>query len=222
MRNRIILLLIGIGILSDVFAQGQQGINLQKKFQTFSSKFPPRNFPFVLSFDFDKMTEYETPEAIAQAESKAFIAGQGIPYRPENCSEDKFLNFVYFGKFEISKSFQTLLVGTLLDAGCGERDYLVTYDYWGTIIDTLRVFGRDYWLLPGNKDSIGGSYTIESIISKDSIYLLRAETVGPIIREKSGRKIWKRFHQRTYRITGDGKFFLIRQKDWEAYYFFKH
>lgn len=193
----------------------------KNQFNEFINNFPIRELPFTTSFNFENASEFTTPlKPISQVFCENFIFKNGIKREPDYCPLEKFDGLVYFAKYNTSFNIILVQFGYLLDGGCGGKDYLVSYLSNGLFCDTLLIYGEGYWELPSSSNPNGETYALEGTVYKDSIATLYIQHIGKIIKEEKKRKIFNRKFYRTYIVTSDGKFKMIKERKVEGYEYF--
>jgi hypothetical protein len=95
---------------------------------------------------------------------------------------------------------------------CGEATYLLSYDNVGNMVDSLLVSAQGYLTLPTEDNKSGESFTVESIITQDSIHIERNEEVGSLIKLGEFEREYRQLsYSCTYKLNDKGNFILIRK-----------
>lgn len=205
-------------IIENSFSQ----INLNE-FREFIADFPVRELPFTTSFDFEKASDFKTPlKPIPHPFCEKFIYNYGVKDNPDYCPKEKLDYLVYFARYDISSKYFIVHFGYFLDAGCGGKDYLMSYNHDGMLIDTLLIYGEGYWELPSVSKPNGETYALEGTVYKDSISTRYIQHIGMIINEDKRRKIYNRNFYSTYKINEEGKFQIIKELMEEGYEYLKN
>jgi len=184
-------------------------------FKTFVNFFPQRDYPLILSYD-DNAAFGITLPSIPETLFKKYIFQKDYFLIKEN-EKICFSGFLAEGKFSTNESYQLLLVGKDSEtSGCGEESWLTTYSTQGEIIDVLFVFGRS----TNYKNTTRIPFTVESMITADSISIRREETIRDLIKvnDKEYKSTYKAYN-RVYHISTEGKFILDKEviKEEERY-----
>jgi len=190
-------------------------------FKKFIDDFPERSLPFTTSFDYERASKFSTPlKPIQQTYCEYYLFKYGISDKPDYCPKEKLDNLVYFAKYNVSVKYYLLHFSYFLDAGCGGKDYLVTYTLDGKFCDTLQIYGEGRWMQPTKTNPKSQTYAQEGTVYKDSITTKYVQHNGDIIRDVKGRKIYNKNTYSTYIIDKNGKFKKIREKKEEGYEYF--
>jgi hypothetical protein len=182
-------------------------------FKSFVDVFPPRSYPFNLSYYFDRdaQTPFEPPPDIPKDLYTMYILQQGIwQSRKENsiC----FWGCLAKGKFKTSENYYLFLISVDGDAGCDIEEYLVTFSSTGKIIDTLFVFGEGH-MLPVNGEHV--VFSQDAFIDSISIVIKREEQLGESEKQADGRFKYKRkVYDKIYHISKDG-IFIKDKEEWK-------
>jgi hypothetical protein len=192
----------------------------QTEFEKFVDLFYLCNYPYIDSYDYDKMTKVNTTAIdIDEDLLNTFVYGQGIKPVPISCKLEDFEAYDCYIQFPSTDSvFALVLSPDMRDPSCGEGSLLATYSKYnyrlqGSLWISLRGAARPQHI---DDQVFTCNIDIESVVTEDSICLERKEThCLRFDRAPKGQSRFKKLkiitYNMVYKMTVGGKFIKIKE-----------
>jgi hypothetical protein len=199
----IVYLSIGLSVSAQV----------SEELKKYLSCFPMHDYPFNFSQDYNQRTKVNTSaKPLPKDLLQTFVYDQGIKPHAWACGVDWFYTYDSYLQFPAINGFYMLVISGDIKPPCGESTYLLSYDATGKLTDTLLVSAEGFTkMVPGNRKN-EEFFTVESVITRDSIYVERRDKVGEFIETGNSRKYRQLTYIYTYRLNEKGKFAKIRER----------
>jgi hypothetical protein len=195
-----------------VFAQTSGQVDA---FNKYKSCFPLYNYPFNFSQDNRKRTEINTyAKKLPAGLLKQFIYDQGIKPTAWACGPEWVLDYESYIQFPPLHNFYLLVITADITPPCGESTYLLSYDRQGKLIDTLLISAQGFLTMPSEENKSGEYFAVESIVTKDTIYIERREEIGKLMEiDEKKRKYRQLTYKYIYIFNKQGRFVLVNKED---------
>jgi hypothetical protein len=182
------------------------------QFKKYRDCFPIYPYPFSISPDYEKSTEINTSaKALPKDLLQKFVYDQGIKPHAWACGVDWFYAYRSYIQFPEINGFYMLVITGDIKPPCGEATYLLSYDATGKLTDTLLVSAEGFTkMVPGNRKN-EEFFTVESVITSDTIHVERIDKVGELIKTGNLRKYRQLISSCTYKLNDMGKFIKIKE-----------
>lgn len=209
MKKITLIFLFYCSIIFCSCAQEVKEKKIDPEFKTFLDVFPIRILPFRLSADQKLASPFEVPlPKIPTDYANKYIKINELDKVLAICPDEFIYGYLAFSRFDISDEFITVIITISADSGCGERNLLVNYNFQGSYIDHIIIYGSNVLKKPS---SVDGSRTMlfhQGLVNKDFI-----EVYERIVAYSAKNKILSEDKTtRVYKIEQDGKFRLRKEE----------
>ena len=210
-RRRLYLLLLF------VFPAVLAGQNDDRKnlFLQYEARFPLCSYPFVLSYNYDRMTKPGVyVERLPEKEQQEFIYSQGLKPFAFFCSLDRFLGYKSYIKFPRKNNIHFFVVCPEIEPTCGDASYLVTYsDSSYNLVDSLMVDASGQIIDENQQRKV---IFIESILTEDTIKVSRKERLLPYRILEDRVEYHTLYYDYIYEVNKEGRFILLKEEKREG------